>query len=63
MTRRLFNKLTNGNMDAVPSLHDFEREYQALKIGEETKVVRLLIQALASAQDDIETHSLLSVLR
>ncbi len=50
-------------MDAVPSLHDFEREYQALKIGEETKVVRLLIQALASAQDDIETHSLMSVLR
>ena len=27
MTRRLFNKLTNGNLDAIPNLHDFEREY------------------------------------
>ena len=27
MTRRLFNRLTNGSIDAIPTLHDFEREY------------------------------------
>ena len=61
----MFNRLIrNSNIpDYVPTLDDFEREYQILKKGEENKVVRLLLQALASAQDDIEAHSLLSVLR
>jgi len=41
----MFNRLIrNTNIpDYVPTLDDFEREYQILKKGEEHKVVRLLL--------------------
>ena len=67
MTRRLFIRLQGNGpqyaFDYVPTMDDFEREYQLWRAGEEAKVSRHLLTALTQAKDDIEAHNLLTVLR